>query len=71
MTFCFPHSTAVDGISPRKSTWGIEVDEKGLAAPKVTKSDAEFAEEGIVFMEGHEGVDIPELNNLFEKVPTL
>lgn len=48
--------------------WGIEVDKKALLAPQVTKSDAEFAEEGIIFVEGHEGVNIGELNNLFEKV---
>ncbi|CAD7695420.1 unnamed protein product [Ostreobium quekettii] len=59
---------ALDGLSPKKSTFGLQVEAQRLLLPTLTKTDEQFAEQGIVFMEGHEGVNLEELNDLFEQV---
>ena len=49
------------------SAWAV-LQEGRLAVPTISKSDEAFAEQGVEFVRGHEGIDLSELNGLFVKV---
>lgn len=60
---------ALDGVSSKKAAW-LGAREAGvpLQSPVITRSDTYFEEKGLEFVEGSDGIDITELNELFEKV---
>ncbi|KAI7843693.1 hypothetical protein COHA_002592 [Chlorella ohadii] len=58
-----------DGINVQKPALMANCAEQQLPAPPISKSDDEFLEGlGVEFVWGAEGVDVGELNDLFEKV---
>lgn len=57
-----------DGINTQKPSLMADSLEQHLPPPPISKSDAAFLEDGVEFVWGAEGVDVGELNNLFEKV---
>lgn len=58
-----------DGMNVLKPALMADSLERQLPAPPISRSDAEFLESlGVEFVWGAEGVDVHELNNLFEKV---
>lgn len=59
---------AGEGMSPEKYDWADQGDDQP-APPNISRSDTEFATSiGVEFVETTEGVNISELNELFEKV---
>lgn len=60
-------AAAADGICTQKATWG-SVERLAVHPPKLSKTDAQFAKEGLEFMHGASSVPIGELNELFSKV---
>lgn len=54
---------AQEGISPSKDWFTV-----APQVPTISKSDEEFREEKIEFVFGAEGIDLAELNDLFERV---
>lgn len=62
---------ATEGISPDKSTWWKQLDPQDLTSPTLSKADEAWMDEGLEFVYSREGVSIPELNDLFQKVTML
>jgi hypothetical protein len=54
-------------MSPDKTQFGDRLD-GFMQPPPISKSDEEFAAEGLEFVTTPEGLAITELNDLFEKV---
>jgi hypothetical protein len=55
-----------DGMSPL-----ICLEERGMVPPPISKSDETFQNEGLEFIWGSKGIDVKELNDLFERVCSL
>lgn len=47
------------------------VQEEPVRAPQITKPDSQFLKDHLEFVWGAEGIDLAELNNLFELVSLL
>jgi len=54
-------------MSPDKTQWGEQFD-GNMRPPPISKNDEQFAAMGLEFVYGKEGIALPELNDLFEKV---
>ncbi|KAI8466646.1 MAG: acyl-CoA N-acyltransferase [Monoraphidium minutum] len=59
---------AADGISGGKVAWAEQLPGGAAPPPAVTKGNAEFLDLGVEFLSGRDGIDLAELNELFEKV---
>ena len=59
-------TAAADGICCQKAAWGA-AERISAEPPRLSKSDSDFARDGLEFMHGAE-VPIGELNELFSKV---
>ncbi|EFN57263.1 hypothetical protein CHLNCDRAFT_143824 [Chlorella variabilis] len=57
-----------DGINTQKPALMVDTLEQQLPPPPISKSDEQFLEGGVEFVWGEEGLDVGELNDLFEKV---
>ena len=55
-----------DGISAR-----ISIGDAARKPPPISKSDEAFREDGVEFVWGAAGIDVQELNELFERVRGL
>lgn len=63
------HAHAADGISPGKVCWVTDrASSESLPMPDISKGDEEFQKLGVEFLTSREGIDMSELNELFEKV---
>lgn len=58
---------ASEGMSPDKTQWGEQF-QGNLMPPSLSKTDEHFRTLGLEFVEMREGIVIPELNDLFERV---
>lgn len=61
----------LEGICPTKSQLQNHLQntlETVLTVPTISRSDDAFAADGVEFVEGIEGINIEELNDLFVKV---
>lgn len=59
---------AADGISGGKVTWVERLPGGAAPPPTISKSDDDFKALGVEFVYGAEGIDLSQLNELFEKV---
>lgn len=60
--------TTADGISSGKVTWIEKLPGGAAPAPPISRSDEDFEQLGVEFVYGPEGIDLSELNDLFERV---
>lgn len=63
-----------DGVSTQKPALIADhaaAADARLAPPPITKSDERFLEDGMEFVWGAEGVNLAELNDLFQRVSTV
>lgn len=58
--------SAADGMSPAKGAWAAR--EGSLQPPVISRTDTYFADKGLEFVLSSDGIDIAELNDLFERV---
>ena len=56
-----------EGMSPDKTQWGEQF-LGNLQPPPLSKTDDQFRALGLEFVETREGIVLPELNDLFERV---
>ncbi|GMH39676.1 hypothetical protein BSKO_07574 [Bryopsis sp. KO-2023] len=57
-----------EGLCPAKQLWEAKVEDGNLSIPPLSKTDQGFTEDGVEFVEGHQEINVDELNDLFEKV---
>ena len=64
-------AAAADGVTPAILSGGAELSPSSsppAPPPPLTRSDAAFAADGLEFVWGSDGLDLADLNDLFEKV---
>lgn len=64
----YRHAAAAEGICTEKANFSAQLGATLPPPPAISKPDEAFASLGLEFVESGEGINIPELNDLFEKV---